>query len=257
MIRSSIKRLASEALRVALEERDASRICVYTAPWVMGSEGPIRDGAVVLDTYGQILAIGPAAEIRRSFSWARRADMSGILMPGLINAHARLEIGETERLPEGLGLTRKLRALREIRRADERLDPTSREAKIRAAVRRSVASGNAAVGDVTDSLRAVPSMGREGLYGVVFHEISEFSPRRAAKALAAAAVERARIAPWPDGLRYRLAPHSLYSTAESALRELFARAVDRSQSAGPSGAATAARAAGEAGVSAGDAPGHW
>ena len=104
MIRSSIKRLASEALRVALEERDASRICVYTAPWVMGSEGPIRDGAVVLDNYGQILAIGPAAEIRRSFSWARRADMSGILMPGLINAHARLEIGETERLPEGLSV---------------------------------------------------------------------------------------------------------------------------------------------------------
>jgi len=202
----------------------------------MGSDGPIRDGAVVLDHLGRVIAVGPIAQLRSEFSWARRADLSGILMPGLINAHARLEVGQAERLPEGLGLTRKLRALREMRRADDRLDPDSREAKIRAAVRASVASGNAAVGDVTDSLRAVPSMGREGLYGIVFHEISEFSPRRAAKALAAAAVERARIVPWPEGVRYRLAPHSLYSTAESTLRELFSRAVDK-------GAVTAIRLA--------------
>ena len=227
MIRSSIKRLATEALKSALEERDASRVCVYTAPWVMGAEGPIREGAVVLDHLGRVIAVGPFSDLRANFSWARRAELDGILMPGFINAHARLEVGQSERLPEGLGLTRKLRALREMRRADDRLDPDSREAKIRAAVRASVASGNAAVGDVTDSLRAVPSMGREGLYGVVFHEISEFSPRKAAKALAAAAVERARIVPWPEGVRYRLAPHSLYSTAESTLRELFSRAVER------------------------------
>jgi len=224
MIRSSLKRLANEALRAADQERDASRVCVYAAPWVMAATGPLRNGAVAMDHHGRVIAVGPAAELQKQFSWAHSAELDGILMPGFVNAHARLEVGESERLPQGLGLTSKLRALREMRQADDRLDPNSREAKIRAAVRRSIASGNAAVGDVTDSLRAVPSMGREGLYGIVFHDIGEFSKRRAAKALAAAAIQRARVVPWPDGIRYRLAPHFLFSTAEAALRELFHRA---------------------------------
>jgi len=224
MIRSSLKRLATEALRAADLERDASRVCIYTAPWVMAEGGPLRDGAVAMDHQGRVIATGSATQLREQFSWARSADLSGILMPGFVNAHARLEEGESRRLPQGLGITRKLQALREMRRTDDRLDPDSREAKIRATVRRSVAAGNAAVGDVTDSLRAVPAMGREGLYGIVFHEVGEFSKRRAAKALAAAAIQRARVVPWPDGIRYRLAPHFLFSTAESALRELLQRA---------------------------------
>ena len=223
MIRSSLKRLAQEALRSADLERDASRVCIYSAPWVMADDGPLRDGAVAIDHLGRIIATGPAAQVRAQFSWARSADLGGILMPGFVNAHARLEVGEGDRLPEGLGITRKLQALRAMRKADDQLDPNSREAKIRAAVRRSVAAGNAAVGDVTDSLRAVPAMGREGLYGIVFHEVGEFSKRRAAKALAAAAIQRARVVPWPEGIRYRLAPHFLFSTAEAALRELLAR----------------------------------
>ncbi|MEE2828345.1 MAG: amidohydrolase family protein [Myxococcota bacterium] len=227
MIRDRLKRLAAEALRIAEEERDSSRVRVYTAPWILGAGDPIRDGAIALDHEGRVVAAGPGKDLLHSFEWAQRADLDGILLPGLINAHARLEIGEVDPLPEGLGLTRKLRAIREMLRADERLDPDSREAKVRAAVRQCVASGTAAVGDVTDSLRAVPSMGREGLYGVVFHEVGEFSKRRAAKALAAAAVEKARIVPWPEGVRYRIAPHSLYSTAESALKDLFSRAVDK------------------------------
>jgi cytosine/adenosine deaminase-related metal-dependent hydrolase len=224
MIRSSLKRLATEALRAADLERDASRVCIYTAPWVMAEGGPLRDGAVAIDHQGRVIATGSATQLRQQFSWARSADLTGILMPGFVNAHARLEVGDSGRLPHSLGITRKLQALREMRRADDRLDPDSREAKIRAAVRRSVAAGNAAVGDVTDSLRAVPAMGREGLYGIVFHEVGEFSKRRAAKALAAAAIQRARVVPWPDGIRYRLAPHFLFSTAESALRELLQRA---------------------------------
>jgi len=135
-----------------------------------------------------------------------------------------------------LGLRSKIRAIREIRRATDELDPGSREARIRSAVRQSVAAGNAVVGDRSDSLRAVPSMAREGLYGCVFHEIPEFSARRAAKALAAAAVDRARIVPWPEGIRYRIAPHSLYSTAEAVMREVFARALE-------AGAVTAVRLA--------------
>lgn len=238
MIRDRLKRLAHEALGRAFEERDASRIRVYTAPWIIDGDGiAIPDGAVVFDADGYVLASGAAPDILVDFRWAQRAELGGILLPGLVNAHAQLELGAVdEALPGGLGLRRKLRALREIRRATDELDPDSREAGIRLAVRQSVAAGNAIVGDRTDSLRAVPAMAREGLYGCVFHEIREFSARRAAKAIAAAAVDRARIVPWPEGIRYRLAPHSLYSTADGAMRDLLGRALE-------AGAVTAVRLA--------------
>jgi cytosine/adenosine deaminase-related metal-dependent hydrolase len=227
MIRDGLRRLAHEALRRIEEERDASQVQVFTAPWVLpGPPTPIRDGAVVMDSDGRVLECGPREDILPRFRWAHRAELDGILMPGFVDARAQLELGEVRQtLPQGLGLSRKLKALREVRKATEQLDPDSREAHIRAAVRRSVDAGTAAVGDVTSSLRPVPAMAREGLYGVVFHEIEAFSKRKAAKALAAAAVQRAGIVPWPEGIQYRLAPHSLYSTAGPVVADLVARAL--------------------------------
>lgn len=237
MIRDRLRRLAAEALSRIEEERDASQLRVITAPWVLPCSGaPIRDGAAVVDSHGVILDCGTQAELLPRFRWAQRADMNGILFPGLVNAHAHLELGGREADIRERGLRGRLRAIRDLRKETEDLDPDSREARIRAAVRQSVAAGTAGVGEVTDSLRAVRSMSREGLYGVVFHEISGFSKRKAAKALAAAAVQRAGIVPWPDGIRYHLAPHSLYSTAGAVVRELLALALE-------AGATTAIRLA--------------
>ncbi len=236
MIRDRLRRLAAEALSRIEEERDASQLRVLTAPWVLpGNSAPIRDGAAVVDSNGVILDCGTQADLLPRFRWAQRADLNGMLLPGFVNAHAHLELGGDADIPER-GLRRRLRAMRDLRKETEDLDPDSREARIRSAVRNSVAAGTAGVGEVTDSLRAVRSMSREGLYGVVFHEISGGSKRKAAKALAAAAVQRAGIVPWPDGIRYRLAPHSLHSTAGTVVRELLALALE-------AGATTAMRLA--------------
>jgi len=230
MIRDRLKRWAHEALTAIHEEQDSSQVRVYTAPWVIaGGPAPIRDGAVVFDVSGRVLACGPRADVLDDFGWAQRAEMGGVLLPGLVDAHAQLELGGFHgvEVPGGIGLTRFIHKLREVRRETEDLDPESREARIREGVRRSVGAGTAAVGDVSNTLRAVPAMSREGLYGIVFHEITGFSPRRAAKTLAAAAVAKARIVPWPEGIRYRLAPHSLYSTSGSTVRDLCLRAIEK------------------------------
>jgi len=227
MIRDRLRRWAHEARTGALEEQDSSQVRVYSAPWVVpGDDSPIRDGAVVFDTMGRVLACGSSREILNDFDWAQQAQMEGILLPGLVNAHSQFEIGPIPEHTGVIGLRNWLRKLREVRRETELLDPDSREALVRAGVQRSVAAGTAAVGDVTNTLRGVPAMAREGLYGVVFHEITGFSPRRAAKALAAAAVAKARIVPWPDGIRYLLAPHSPYSTSGSVIKELCHKAIE-------------------------------
>ncbi len=229
MIRDRLRRWVHEASTALEEEQDSSQVQVYTAPWIVpGSAAPIRDGAVAFSRHGQVLACGPREDVVEAFSWARRADLDGILLPGLINAHAHLELsGAREDIKDGIGLSRWLRKLRDLRTETEALDPHSREAHIRGGVRRSVDSGTAAVGEVSDTLRAVPAMAREGLYGAVFHEILGFSARRAAKALAAAAVEKAGIVPWPEGIRYLLAPHSPYSTSGAVIHELCTRALDK------------------------------
>lgn len=169
MIRVRLRRLAAEAMRRIEEERDASQVRIYSAPWVVDGDGmPIADGAIAFDAQGRVLATGEASDVVGTFPWAGWAELDGILMPGLVNAHARFETGESD------------------------------AAGIRSAVHDCVESGTAAAGEVTDSLRAVHTMAQEGLYGVVFHKVRE---------LAAAAAQKAGVVPWPDGILYRLAPY--------------------------------------------------
>jgi len=210
------------------QDADPSQVRLYTAPWILpGNSSPIRDGAVVMQVEsGEVLAVGPRDDVVTAWNGVMRAELDGLLMPGLVNANARLELSALTRatVPRGIGLGRWLRKIAEMRAETDRLDDDSREAQIRTAVQASLHLGTAAVGEITHSLRPVPAMGREGMYGVVFHELK--SARRMAKALAAAAVQKAGVIPWPDGIRYRLAPEGLRSTAKSALKELASIAVE-------------------------------
>ena len=222
MIRDRLRRWATGGSRtLPSPDTDPSAVRLYTAPWVLpGASAPIRDGAVAvaLDS-GRVLAIGERSVLQAEWRGVLRADLDGILMPGMVNANAHLELTAlTRSVPRGIGVRRWLRKLAELQAETDRLDAESREAQLRSAVRRSLTVGTAAVGEITHSLRPVPAMGREGLYGVVFHEL--VSKRRMAKALAAAAVQKAGIVPWPDGIRYRLAPEGLRSAALTVLKEL-------------------------------------
>jgi len=228
MIRDRLRRWTLGGSAGLPAPRDRFRVRLYTAPWVLpGATGPIRDGAIAIDIDdGTVLDVGPREELVPRWRGVNQAELDGMLIPGLVNANARLELTALSRapVPQGIGLRRWLRKVSELRAETDNLDDQSREAQIRAAVRTSLAEGTAAVGEITHSLRPVPAMGREGMYGVVFHEL--MSARRMAKALAAAAVQKAGIIPWPDGVRYRLAADGLRATAKSALKELAEIAVE-------------------------------
>lgn len=227
MIRDRLRRWTlGGAPGLPAPDADPSQVRLYTAPWVLpGDSAPIRDGAVVMQVEsGEVLAVGSRKDLTPAWNGVMRAELDGLLMPGLVNANARLELSALTRadVARGIGLGRWLRKISELRAETDRLDDQSREAQIRTAVQASLQVGTAAVGEITHSLRPVPAMGREGMYGVVFHELT--SARRMAKALAAAAVQKAGITPWPDGIRYRLAPEGLRATAKSALKELASMA---------------------------------
>jgi cytosine/adenosine deaminase-related metal-dependent hydrolase len=179
-----------------------------TATW-------ITDGALALSG-DVVVEVGPRAEVEARYGPAEALD--AVVLPALVNAHTHLEVSHLRgKVPSGGGLAgwiaRFVRA-----RGETREDP--------AAVDRAVASlracGVAAVGDVTNTLAALPALSHAGLVGRLFHEVYGLSEARIAASLRQAeAVRDAAPAPGP-GLRIVPSPHAVYSTNPRTVASLLA-----------------------------------
>ncbi|HEY6458938.1 MAG TPA: amidohydrolase family protein, partial [Polyangiaceae bacterium] len=96
------------------------------------------------------------------------------------------------------------------------------------AVEELVASGTAAVGEVSNSLRAVRPLARRGFAGCVFHEVFgvEKGPLEARVAGMGRVVQEA-VGAWPSAdLAYGPAPHTLYTTHPDVVRHVVRDARD-------------------------------
>jgi cytosine/adenosine deaminase-related metal-dependent hydrolase len=202
---------------------------IVSAPAVvpMAPGGPpwLPDAAVALEDDDTVRAVGPRAEIRRRFADAPETRAEGALLPGLVNAHAHLELsGLLERVPGGAGFIAWLGGY--LGAAEEETPEARRDAALRGAADM-VRFGTAAVGDVGTSLAAMPGIAAAGLRGTMFHELLGSRDARTGDALADAARERALAIkghPWPLGLGYVPAPHAPYSADPDLLRRIFAAA---------------------------------
>jgi cytosine/adenosine deaminase-related metal-dependent hydrolase len=198
------------------------RLVGHAAPWVLTGkpeQAPLRDAAVVLDALGRVVAVGPSAELKRRFGQASWHDERAILLPGLVNAHVHLELsalrGQTR---SGGGFGPWVTSMMEQR---ARHAPEQDLDAIEAGVSELLRAGTVAVGEVTNSLAAVPSLGSAPLLGRVFHEV--FGVRREAgeAMLAAAQAARAALASWPENLSYVACPHTVYSLHPDLVRRVL------------------------------------
>ena len=64
---------------------------LHAASWVVPIAGPPIEAGGVLVEGGRVVAVGPAAELAPKASG--RSEYDGVLLPGLINAHAHLQYG--------------------------------------------------------------------------------------------------------------------------------------------------------------------
>jgi aminodeoxyfutalosine deaminase len=188
----------------------------FAGSWLvtgLPGEAPLRDGAVVFDDAGKIVAVGPRAELQAS-SWT---DTSAILLPGLVNAHVHLELsklrGETR---SGGGFGPWVTSMMERRDA---LQPERDEEAIDAGIAELVRAGTAAIGEVSNTLASVPLLASAPLLGRVFHEVFGMSWQAASRMREAAVATRQKLS-WPRNLSYALAPHTVYSLHADVLREL-------------------------------------
>jgi cytosine/adenosine deaminase-related metal-dependent hydrolase len=200
---------------------------VVSAPWLLtGGTWPCRtaspdptppalsDAAVALDG-DHVAAFGPRAEVEARFGRGEHVD--AVLLPALVNAHTHLELSHLRgRVPGGEGLAPWIRGFLAARAAEPRPGPA-----LDAAIAELDGAGVAAVGEVTNTLVALPHLARAGLSGTAFHEVFGLSEARIGAALAEARARQAAApAPGP-GLSVVTTPHAVYSTNPRAVAELL------------------------------------
>lgn len=204
-------------------------VCIYHADHVLpGDAPPILDGAVVVSgrehatREGSVLDVGPASEILLRHAGADVVRIRGVVLPGLVNAHTHLELSAMRgKVPGGCGFVSWVDSL--ITQRPEVAPEDDLEATF-AAVDELRRFGTVAVGEVTNSLAAVPALSRRGLAGCVFHEVFGQDRATVMKRVEGLAAELdQRLASWTSNdLSYAPAPHTLYTTHADAVRALLA-----------------------------------
>jgi cytosine/adenosine deaminase-related metal-dependent hydrolase len=197
----------------------STRLHTLAASWVLPVSRPaIRDGCVAIEG-SRIAWVG-----ERSDPHAPGGPLvelgDGVLLPGLVNAHCHLELSHlASRLDVSRGFVGWVESL-----VAARLDSPAQDvrAATAAAVDALVATGTAAVGDVSNALAHVDLLGRPELTSVVFHELIGWDPAHADAILASAEARLGALAPAP-GVEVRLAAHAPHSVSPALLRALVAR----------------------------------
>jgi cytosine/adenosine deaminase-related metal-dependent hydrolase len=183
-----------------------------------GEERPLCDAAVVLDDEGTILDVGPSGDIVPRHAGAAVEKVRGVLLPGLVNAHAHVELSALRgKVPGGAGFVPWVERMIGLRSAEH---PEENEQAMERAAAELAGFGTAAIGEVTNTLAAVPSLVRHGVGGVIFHELFGLDREQALRRLG----QLENDASSPDGclpapdFAYALAPHTVYTTHPDAVR---------------------------------------
>jgi cytosine/adenosine deaminase-related metal-dependent hydrolase len=194
---------------------------------VTGDAETLRDGAVVVDAAGEVVDVGPAAQVLPRHAGALVERVCGVVLPGLVNAHTHLELSALRgRVPGGAGFVPWVEQMIGVR---SELSPDEDAEAIHGAVDELVGHGTVAVGEVTNSLAAVGELARRGLVGCIFHEV--FGVERAPLERRVADLGRTMeqvVGKWPSSdLVYCPTPHTLYTTHPDVVRRLLREARER------------------------------
>ncbi|MBX7186828.1 MAG: amidohydrolase family protein [Vicinamibacteria bacterium] len=190
---------------------------LYRAAFVLPvASPPIRDGFVAVRD-GVVIGVGPIGERPPAGEGAEVDLGSVILMPGFVNAHTHLELSHLEGALNGeRGFVTWIEDQLRVR-AERPADEAS--AGIQKAIAFLLASGTAAVADVSNSLATAGPLRESGLHALVLHEILGFDPTKADRVLDQTRAARAPLLETGSAVfRIEVAAHAPHSIS----RELFA-----------------------------------
>ena len=201
---------------------------VVSADWIVLPERELARGAIVLDDQGVVAHVGEIDAMRADtrFSSLPVESIRGVVLPALVNAHTHVELSALRgRVASGGGFAAWAPRLIAARAA---LDPDEETRGIAAGVRELRAFGTGFVGDVTNTLGAVIPLANAGIGGAAFHEVFSLDDGRARTRLVEMEAQCAAMK-WPRGVRYAVAPHTLFTLGGAVVRELVQNARNRGE----------------------------
>jgi cytosine/adenosine deaminase-related metal-dependent hydrolase len=173
---------------------------------------PIENGAVAV-AGDRVVAVGPRAEVLGAAPGARVREWPGVLLPGLVNAHAHLQYTDYADLAtSGLPFFTWIRTLTERRRT---WTPAQWQESARRGVHELLRTGTTCVADVVTDVAVLPVLARSGLAGTAFVEVVGVESYRWPEERAALC---AKLDAAPAGLGVGVSPHALYSIGEDVAR---------------------------------------
>ena len=189
----------------------------YTADWVLPIAGPpLRCGCVDVDA-GRVVGVGPLEAALPPGATVVELGATAVL-PALVNAHTHLELaGLRAKVPPAVSMPEWVDRLLACRAESGPPDVLA----IRRAIDEARASGTGLVGDVGNSLAAVPILATAGVAARVFREVLAF-PDAGATVVVEAAVEEIRAIATTRRLRVGLAAHAPFSVGRAAFAALDA-----------------------------------
>jgi len=199
----------------------------YTADWVVPvSAAPARDGAVLLDPAGRIVAVGPSEAVPDPPETVHRSFPAAAILPGLVNAHTHLELtgldGQVsdEEFPEWV---LHLVAIKRTRSPEV----------VRAAARKGIEDcwrmGVTTVADTGDSGAVIEALAALGGSGIAYHEVFGPDPRLVEESFAAWAACLENLGRLAGGrVRLGASPHAPFTVSAP----LYRRAAEHARSVG-------------------------
>jgi len=170
---------------------------------------PLSDGAIVIRS-GKIIAVGRSGLIRRRFPRHSVIRLeNAVLMPGLVNVHAHLELPP---LLARIHATDYSQWVLNLLKVKKHLMPQDYADAARENVDEIIVSGTTTVADICTHNASPEVLSRSGLRAVIYKELISMDrdPR-------GSIVPRSRR-PASSLIRYGISPHSPHTVSEQALR---------------------------------------
>jgi 5-methylthioadenosine/S-adenosylhomocysteine deaminase len=185
------------------------------ADWVFpGVAPPVRDGAVLIDGNGDVVALGPdvGGEVPSPPGIPTEYFADAAILPGLVNAHTHLELtglGTAIDEPDFPSWIRRLRTLKAERSPAEFLEAAKQ------GIRECWASGVTTIADTGDTGAVAHALAELGGRGVAYHEVFGPHPGQVGESMAGlkAALAGLRLLEVPGRLRVGVSPHAPYTVS--------------------------------------------
>ncbi len=186
------------------------------ARWILPvAAAPIADGAVLIDDAGAIAAVGPHDTVPSPAGAAAHDLGDVVLLPGLVNTHAHLELAALH----GLVPNRAFREwIQRVRTLKDALAPDELEASAAWGVLQSFAAGITTSGDTGSSGAPAAAMARLGARGVAYQEVFGPDPAHCEASLAGLVAAIDRLAAHASArVRIGVSPHAPYTVSAPLL----------------------------------------